>query len=118
MAVDGVNVRVIGTEVLAASRSFEAMFNTIDLTCVNATTEDDGSVSEDVCTLTFTTPAVAAPIVNPVNVIAKFCNAPMAAPDVVIAIDVAVVAPHVAARPTTLLLPINGVTDEAKKPDG
>ena len=42
----------------------------------------------------------------------------MAAPDVVITIDVAVVAPHVAARPTTLLLPINGVTDEAKKPDG
>ena len=71
MGVDGVNVRVIGTELLAASRSCEAMFNATDLTCVNATTED-ASVSEDVCTLTFTTPAVAAPIVNPVNVIAKF----------------------------------------------
>ena len=44
----------------------------------------------------------------------------MVAPDVVITTDVAVVAPHVAVSPATLLAPdaTVGVTDGAKKPEG
>jgi hypothetical protein len=44
----------------------------------------------------------------------------MVAPDVVIITDVAVVAPHVAVSPATLLAPdaTVGVTDGAKKPEG
>ena len=64
-------------------------------------------------------PAVAAPIMTPEIVIVN-ANAPIVAPDVVITTDVAVVAPHVAVSPATLLAPdaTVGVTDGAKKPEG
>ncbi len=64
-------------------------------------------------------PAVTAPIMAPEIVIVN-TDVPIVAPDVVIITDVAVVAPHVAVSPATLLAPdaTVGVTDGAKKPDG
>ena len=79
----------------------------------------DAVVSNEVATLTPTPPAVAAPMVKPLNVTVN-ADAPMLAPDVVMTTAVEVVAPHVAVRPATLLAPTVkvGVTDGAKKPDG
>ena len=59
------------------------------------------------------------PIVSPLSVNVN-AEAPIVAPDVVMTTDVAVVAPHVAVSPATLLAPAAtaGVTDGAKKPEG
>ena len=82
-------------------------------------TEADATVSDEVCTLIPTAPAVTAPIVNPLIVTVK-AEVLMDAPDVVITKDVAVVALQVAVSPATLLAPAAtmGVTEEAKKPEG
>ena len=82
-------------------------------------TKADASVSEDVCTLIPTAPAVTAPIMNPFIVTVN-ADAPIVAPDVVITTDVAVVGLHVTVSPATLLAPdaTLGVIDEAKKPEG
>jgi hypothetical protein len=59
------------------------------------------------------------PIVKPLIVTVN-AIAPIVAPDVVITRDVALVVPHVAVSPTTLLAPDDtiGVIDDAKKPGG
>ncbi len=59
------------------------------------------------------------PMVNP-RIVTVNAVAPTVAPDIVITTDVALVAPHVAVSPATLLAPsdILGVIDEAKKPEG
>ena len=120
--VVGVKERVTGTEALPAMRSNEAMTNDTVLICpimIPDATAKLAKRSEDVRTLTPVAPAVTAPNVIPlmltVNVVV-----PIVPPDVVITNDVAVVAPHVAVSPATLLAPdaTVGVTDGAKKPDG
>ena len=65
---------------------------------------DVSIASEDVFKLTPTAPAVADPIVSPLSVNVN-AEAPIVAPDVVTTTDVAVVAPHVAVSPATLLAP-------------
>ena len=64
-------------------------------------------------------PEVTAPNVIP-QMVTVNSVVPIVAPDVVITTDVAVVAPHVAVSPATLLAPdaTVGVTDGAKKPEG
>jgi hypothetical protein len=59
------------------------------------------------------------PILSPLSVNVN-AETPIVAPDVVMTTDVAVVAPHVAVSPATLLAPAAtaGVTDGAKKPEG
>jgi hypothetical protein len=59
------------------------------------------------------------PIVKP-RIVTVNNAVPIVAPDVVITTDVALVAPHVAVSPATLLAPSNilGAIDEAKKPVG
>ena len=120
--VVGVKERVTGTEALPAMRSNEAMTNDTDLICpimIPDATAKLAKRSEDVRTLTPVAPAVTAPIMAPEIVIVNVV-VPIIAPDVVITNDVAVVAPHVAVSPATLLAPdaTVGVTDGAKKPDG
>ena len=120
--VVGVKERVTGTEALPAMRSDEAMSNNTDVICPTMlpdATAKLAKVSEDVRTLTPAPPAVTAPNVIPLMLIVKTV-VPIVAPDVVITNDVAVVAPHVAVSPATLLAPdaTVGVTDGAKKPEG
>ena len=120
--VVGVKKRVTGTEALPAMRSNEAMTNDTDLICpimIPDATAKLAKRSEDVRTLTPVAPAVTAPIMTPEIVIVNVV-VPIIAPDVVITNDVAVVAPHVAVSPATLLAPdaTVGVTDGAKKPEG
>ena len=120
--VVGVNTSVKGTDDFPATRSDDAMTKDTCITCVNMppdVTKGDVNVSNEVATLTPTPPAVAAPMVKPLNVTVN-ADAPMLAPDVVMTTAVEVVAPHVAVRPATLLAPTVkvGVTDGAKKPDG
>lgn len=64
-------------------------------------------------------PAVTLPKVNPLIVTVN-ADVPMVAPDVVITTDMAVVAPHVAVSPATLLAAAAtiGVIEEAKKLEG
>ncbi len=59
------------------------------------------------------------PMVKP-RIVTVNNAAPIVAPDVVITTDVALVAPHVAVSPATLLAPSDtlGAIDEAKKPAG
>ena len=74
-------------------------------------------MSDDVCKLTPTEPAVASPIVKPVIVIVK-TEGSMDAPDVMNTTAVVVMLLHVAVRPETLLAPdptADGMADEAKK---
>ena len=82
-------------------------------------TEVEATVSADVCTLTATDPAVAAPMVKPLMVT---LNAAVvkAAPDVVMISAVAEGALHVPAIAETLALPatIVGVAEDAKKAEG
>ena len=76
-------------------------------------------MSADVCALIPNAFTVGKPIENPLIVTVN-AVVPIVAPDVVITNDVAVVAPHVAVSPATLLAPdaTVGVTDGAKKPEG
>jgi hypothetical protein len=80
-------------------------------------TAADASVSDDVCTVTCGPPAVMFPNRSPLKVKVKYDIDGIAAPAVVMTTDVAVVAPQVAAKPATLLLPTEttGVTDGMKK---
>ncbi len=82
-------------------------------------TEADATVSDEVCTLIPTAPAVTAPIVNPLIVTVN-ADAPIVAPDVVITNDVVVAGLHVTVRPVILLAfgATLGATEDAKKPDG
>ena len=82
-------------------------------------TAEEATVSTDVCALIPTAFTVGKPIANPLIVTVN-AVVPIVAPDVVITNDVAVVAPHVAVSPATLLAPdaTVGVTDGAKKPEG
>jgi len=82
-------------------------------------TGEETTVSADVCTVTATDPAVAAPIVNPLMVTVN-AAAGMAAPVVVMMSAAAAVAPQVPARFKTFVLPETtvGVTEAAKKADG
>ena len=120
--VAGVKARVTGTEALPVMRSDEAMSNDTDVICpimLPDATAKLAKVSEDVRTLTPVAPAVTAPNVMPL-ILTVNAVVPIVAPDVVITNDVAVVAPHVAVSPATLLAPdaTVGVTDGAKKPEG
>ena len=120
--VVGVKERVTGTEALPAMRSDEAMTNDTNLICpimIPDATAKLAKGSEDVRTLTPVAPAVTAPNVIPL-ILTVNAVVPIVAPDVVITNDVAVVAPHVAVSPATLLAPdaTVGVTDGAKKPEG
>ena len=120
--VVGVKERVTGTEALPAMRSNEAMTNDTVLICpimIPDATAKLAKRSEDVRTLTPVAPAVTAPNVIPLMLTVNDV-VPIVAPDVVITNDVAVVAPHVAISPATLLAPdaTVGVTDGAKKPEG
>jgi hypothetical protein len=67
-----------------------------------------------------TFPAVKAPKVKPSIVKTKTDEDGIAAPAVVMTTEVAVVSPHVAVKPATLLPPAAtaGVTDGMKKPEG
>ena len=82
-------------------------------------TAEDATVSTDVCALIPNAFTVGKPIENPL-IVTVHADEPIVAPDVVITNDVAVVAPHVAVSPATLLAPdaTVGVTDGAKKPEG
>ncbi len=64
--------------------------------------------------------AVGYPSVNPRSVKVKANNDGIAAPAVVMMMDVVVVSPHVAVKPATLLAPAatTGVTEGAKKEAG
>ena len=83
-------------------------------------TAAEAAVSDEVVTLTLAAPIVTAPILNPLIVTVKSTEAPIAAPVDEITTNAAVVAPHVAVSPATLLAPdlTVGVTDDAKKPEG
>ena len=83
-------------------------------------TATDGSISQDTRTLTLTELAVAAPIVNPINVTVKDDPSTMLAPEVTIITDEAVVAPHTPVSRATLLDPAAtvGVTNCWKNPEG
>ena len=119
-SVVGVKERVTGTEALPAMRSDEAMTKDTDLICpimIPDATAKLAKGSEDVRTLTPVAPAVTAPIIAP-EIVTVNTDVPIVAPDVVITNDVAVVAPHVAVSPATLLDATVGVTDGAKKPEG
>ena len=118
----GVNTRVTLTAVLPATRSQSEMVRETSTGAERMDPDEtkvDDRVSLDVFTLTPTAPAVAAPIASPLIVTVN-AVVPIVAPDVVITNDVAVVAPHVAVSPATLLAPdaTVGVTDGAKKPEG
>jgi hypothetical protein len=82
-------------------------------------TKSDAIVSEDVRTLMLKELSVSVPMVKP-RIVTVNNVVPTVAPDVVITTVVALVAPHVAVSPATLLAPsgILGVIDEAKKPVG
>ncbi len=82
-------------------------------------TNSDATVSADVRTLMLEELPVSDPIVKP-RIVTVNNAVPIVAPDVVITTDVALVAPHVAVSPATLLAPSNilGAIDEAKKPVG
>ncbi len=83
-------------------------------------TAADAKSSDDVCTVTNTTPAVGYTNANPLKVKAKADADGITAPAVVMTMDVLVVAPHVAVKPATLLAPAatTGVTEGAKKEAG
>ncbi len=83
-------------------------------------TAADAKRSVDVCTVTSAPPAVGYPNVNPLKVKVKAAADGIAAPAVVMTMDVLVVAPHVAVKPATLLPPAatTGVTEGAKKEAG
>jgi hypothetical protein len=83
-------------------------------------TAADAKRSDDVCTVTSSPPVVGWPNVNPFNVKVKADAGGIAAPAVVMTMDVLVVAPHVAVKPATLLAPAatTGVTEGAKKEAG
>ena len=120
--VVGVKERVTGTEALPAMRSDEAMTNDTNVICPIMLPDATAKLAkglEDVRTLTPVAPAVTAPIASPL-IVSVNAVVPIVAPDVVITNDVAVVAPHVAVSPATLLAPdaTVGVTDGAKKPEG
>ena len=76
--------------------------------------------SDDVCTVTSAPPAVGCPNVNPRRVRVKADADGIAAPAVVMTMDVLVVAPHVAVKPLTLLAPAAtiGVMKGVKKEAG
>ena len=80
----------------------------------------DSIRSDDVCTVTCGPPGVTRPIVNPLKVTENNVDDRTAAPAVVMMTEVAVVAPHVAVKPATLLAPstAKGVTEGAKKESG
>ena len=74
-------------------------------------------MSDDVCILTPTEPAVAFPIVKPVIVTVK-TEGSIDAPDIVNTMAVTVMLPHAAVRPEMLLasaLTTGGLGDSAKK---
>ena len=83
-------------------------------------TAADSKRSDDVCTVTSAPPAVGYPNVNPLKVKVKAAADGIAAPAVVMTMDVLVVAPHVAAKPLTLLAPAAtiDVTEGVKKEAG
>lgn len=115
---------VIETEAFPAMRSLEAIANEKKVTCVGVNippddTEVEATVSADVCTLTATDPAVAAPMVKPLIVTVNAAVV-KAAPDVVMISAVAAGALHVPAIVKTLALPatIVGVAEDAKKAEG
>ncbi len=83
-------------------------------------TTADSKRSDDVCTVTSAPPAVGYPNVNPLKVKVKANADGIAAPAVVMTMDVFVVAPHVAVKPATLLAPAatTGVMEGAKKEAG
>ena len=83
-------------------------------------TAADDKRSDDVCTVTNTTPAVGYPKVNPLKVKVKADAGRITAPAVVMTMYVVVVAPHVAVKPATLLAPAatTGVTEGTKKEAG
>ena len=65
----------------------------------------DAKGSDDVCTVTSAPPAVGCPNVNPRRVRVKANADGIAAPAVVMTMDVLVVASHVSVKPETLLAP-------------
>ena len=65
----------------------------------------DAISSDDVCTVTCGPPAVVYPNFNPLSVTVNADKDGIAAPAVVMTTEVAVVAPHVAVKPATLLPP-------------
>jgi hypothetical protein len=83
-------------------------------------TATDSAASDDVWTNTPTAPEVIAPIVSPVIVSATADAAGIAAPDIVIVSEVAVVKLQVPASFAILLWPDEkvGFIPEAKNPDG
>ncbi len=76
--------------------------------------------SDDVCMVTSEPPVVGYPNVNPRRVKVKADDGGIAAPAVVMTMDVFVVAPHVAVKPATLLAPAatTAVTEGVKKESG
>ena len=83
-------------------------------------TAADAKRSDDVCTVTSAPPAVGYPNAIPLKVKVKAANDGIAAPAVVMTMDVFVVAPHVAVKPATLLAPAatTGVKEGKKKAAG
>ena len=83
-------------------------------------TAADVKRSDDVCTVTSAPPAVGYPNVKPLKVKMKADADDIAAPAVMMTMDLLVVAPHVAVKPATLLAPAatTGVTEGTKKEAG
>jgi hypothetical protein len=119
MAVVGVKAREMGTRDLPTTRSEADMVNETAKTRERITPDDKAFDTEHkfLRNLTPKEPFVGEPIVKPRIVMVTTADAAMAAPEVVITISVAAVAPHVAVRPATLLAPeaTVGITEDAKK---
>ena len=121
MAVAGVNATVIDTGDLPTMRSEEAMLTETDET-TEAIPPDDSTfeiLHVFARNAMPTESVVAEPIVKPLMVTVN-ADAGMAAPEIVIATAVAVVGPHMADKPATLLASegTEGTTEEAKKLEG
>ncbi len=118
-AVVAVKESEIGTGDLPTTRSEGEMVKETDETRVKMLPDD--TVFEDkhrpFRKLTLTAPAVGGPMVRPPMVIVTTAAELITAPEVVIATAVADVAPHVAAKPATLLAPeaTVGTKEDAKK---
>ena len=74
------------------------------------------AVSAEVCTVTLTAPAVAAPMTKP-DIVTTNAEAGMAAPPVVRMTELALVALHIPVNPATVLLPAETVGVDAAKND-
>ena len=83
-------------------------------------TAADAKRSDDVCTVKSAPTAVGYPNAIPRSVKVNADDDSIAAPAVVMTMDVFVVAPHVAVKPATLLAPAatTGVTEGKKKEAG